>query len=319
MTFKMTSVISALILGTLALGSAGCSKSLPKLTDDQKAALGATAQATVRGPSAATNIGGGAMTGLNSFAAQVSGLIASAHSSSISSSRGLIHDDTEVSMEGKLRSAHDSHACDITANVPAMSGSSPSSMSMANMNMTLKVTGGTCPLAMDFEMTSQASQNNVSMHVSGSYNVTDKDFAALNDVNTISLDGTLTGTGTSQNSGKVSANVSGSLVSQKYGNISFTASTDMSVNGDNSQGEVVLDVVFPNFEAKIVAKANGNSVTYTLNGEDISEDQLMSYLSGTPSSAPGTPTPATPAVPAPPAMPLPGTPTPDPTFGSSPL
>jgi hypothetical protein len=188
-------------------------------------------------------------------------------------------DSTELKMETKLKAAK---SCQVVANVPQMStdSGSPYPTFDQNYEASLKVSGDTCPMSLSFDFTMQGGQSSLTGKLTGQYQITDADLVAANDVNQASIDGSFSLSG-DRSGGSIDANVKGSLVSQKHGNVTFT----LTASGSGKSGDIVLDVVFPDFEAKLEQKIDGPDSTYSINGETVTEQEFYSYVQRTGVSA----------------------------------
>lgn len=172
-----------------------------------------------------------------------------------------------VQMTGILHSAMNSNLCTVVFNADSF-----------------KVSGTNCPVSADNET---PSLNLNSSTVLGSqYRAIDPNYAKLNDVTdlkmTITSNATLNG-----DTAHVTSNGNGEFVSQSLGTINFTLSENatfaFSSNANTSEMQVSIRFQFPGFVAELVEKETSNGAqpslkTYFLNGEQLSEGEVKTYI-----------------------------------------
>lgn len=133
-------------------------------------------------------------------------------------------------------------------------------------SMDLKVDGPNCPLKMN--MGFSGSQNSVDFVMF--FEITDAEMRNMVDVTRVDLSGSFSG-----DEGGVDGNISGSIESKKFGTVNLNA--DMTVSQSSAQITVAYE--FPDFTAEIKVEANEDGSTVTLNGEELSQEEMNDFAS----------------------------------------
>lgn len=149
-----------------------------------------------------------------------------------------------------------------------------------NFDARWTVNGNKCPIAMTYHLTLNTDMfaGKLSFDVDENYKVADSEYAKLNDVDALTAKGGLKMT-RDDDKFVMAGSITGTLHSQKYGNISFTRSESGEIHQDGS-GNVIegLTLNYSDFSAELKVVQDGKSKKFYLNDQDITEDQYNGYL-----------------------------------------
>ncbi len=299
----MRSLNPLILIQALALSFAlaGCGKSLPKLTAEQKeqfgevlASAGQAQRAVPKGQSHA----------------QISS-ITTVPQSSVLNILGLdqtLKTESAAPMprptgsapslkrpnESAMRSRLETSQCEIKSNMGDGFGgsfssgsgdpsSSMPSMELSKLNFDIHVAGAKCPVAMDLTLKIQAQRTSASADFVWTYSVQDAEYRKLNDVTGADLKGGLKITGDSQGrGGDGDLNIKGKIVSQKHGDLPVELTGKMHMENASGQarqsGEIALFVQFKDFGAELKQKMDGNKIQHFINSEEVTEQEFNEFV-----------------------------------------
>ncbi len=262
------------VLWTVPLLLAGCGGSnLPDLNDAQKAQFKNTIGSLVAVPTAVSN--------LKSPATAVS---APTPAPGFSQRKTDSYPNVgSGDLQSRLSPYVENKTCDVEVTVPDFSSFSsgmPSVSQLRAFQLTMNVSGSGCPITMDLELHTNASS---AQQFSGSFTwsyAAASYFVTATDIDAVNWKGNFSG-GISGSSGNIQFNSSGTAHSGTDGEIGIYANLNASGSQGSGQATGKFGIKYANFTAEIGVKADSNgSVTYQLNGKDISQQELAQYFQG---------------------------------------
>ena len=158
--------------------------------------------------------------------------------------------------------------------------SGPGTSASSPIQVNVQVTGEHCPVVMDLEIGANGgtTSGKFDIAIKVNYQVKDTDYRALNDVDGMSIAGTISLAQTN-----VDMNISGKITSQKYGDIPIKVTGHMAVAGSaqnmSANGSMDATVQFPTFTADLRQEINGSQIKYLINDEEVSPDEFNGYFS----------------------------------------
>jgi hypothetical protein len=139
-----------------------------------------------------------------------------------------------------------------------------------------------CPINLDFRIgtLSEPSIGRFAISYDYSYFVSDDDYRSLNDVDAMELHGGISTNGLNLDQAWRETDLQGSMHSQSTGDISISASGQLSGPDQNSlSGNVFWTFGYPGFSAEFKESYDTGSISYSLNDESISRDDFNRFFS----------------------------------------
>jgi hypothetical protein len=142
---------------------------------------------------------------------------------------------------------------------------------------------GFCPMTMNFELDvqSDSSQGYSVSSVNYKYSVGDSSFSQLNDVDQTSLAGDINLINIGTPSADAIAEISGKIHSQTLGEITINIEGSLQGTGSPTgalNGQMTWDFQFPDFLAEFKQTYVNGGITYSLNGNAISQADFDAYF-----------------------------------------
>lgn len=283
--------IAILALSCVLFGLTGCSKKLSPLTEEQKKQLAETLDSAQRAQKAVPRQGANISSEMRPVESQLRAkvkalsLLVPARAESSSS---LPHDRSEDEMRGRLSRGAETHSCNIDVKYPNSSssnGSAPVQIPQ-ELAVSIKVSGNSCPIVMNFDINMEFKQTSARIGVDCDYTVRDRDYLGLNDVDQMNLKGEIAMSGNAQGTeGKADAEIVGKLHSQRHGDvkIELKGGFEGSSNGQTmeGEGEMALRFEFKDFVAELKQTFENDKVTHYINDEEVTEQEFNSFFERT--------------------------------------
>lgn len=195
-----------------------------------------------------------------------------------------ISDETLKKMSEQLQAGK----CEIT--VPkTQTPANPQDPSNQSSEFGMKISGATCPVAMDFSMKNSSKMTDktfeANFEFAMAYSVTNADFAKLNDVTAIDIKG-----GGKVTAGNGSANgdlnVEGTIKSQQLGDLKMYVIGKVEGKGDQNNvtatATTTLGIEYPKYTAELKQVATiqnkTKTIEYFLNGQKITEQEFRDLV-----------------------------------------
>ena len=286
--------ISTIVLsacGNNSSGGGGAAAATPTLTSNQKQTVkntNASMKLMTSVPSTVQSASAGTLNGTANNATN------SANQSSMFSMMNAPSDspgnsDRIAKMQKRLQDAQQKNLCIITSGAP-VTGGNPGSASGDAANFS--VTGDQCPVNLTLKYNStynSISDSNTnspklvqSIAVSLNYQVKDDEYRSYNDIDQAQMSGNIDLDGSSTTF-VINAKFDESVHSQSLGKISVKATVNFSVNPDSKNGIVEMIYTYSDFVADLKATTtDGKTMHYYINGEEITNDEFMSYVDASP-------------------------------------
>lgn len=144
--------------------------------------------------------------------------------------------------------------CDFNMSEPTASAQS----------MSIKIDGPQCPIAMEIGAKAR-SEKEAEMRIF--FEIKSAELKRYSDVTRYEVSGPISEGG---------ANLSGSITSQKYGQIGV----EMKASGSNGSGTLEAEYKFSDFSISLKAEVNGKEVKYFINDKEASQEELADLLGG---------------------------------------
>jgi hypothetical protein len=152
--------------------------------------------------------------------------------------------------------------------------------------LSLEVSGPACPVDLDFEIDVQSNPDTTHWisAVTYDYSVSDPAYLAMNDVDSIVLNGNTRIVQAWSSNAHADIEMSGEIHSQLYGptyfEINGTLDGDsMSSDPSHSKGQILWHLEFPDFIAELKQTRDGKQVHYYANNNEVSQAEFESYFS----------------------------------------
>ena len=140
----------------------------------------------------------------------------------------------------------------------------------------MKADGAGCPVAMDMKMSMKNSQSGTEVSAEINYSVKNPEYAKLNDVDSISMKQTMSIKGGESTTGKFE--MSGKIHSQSKGDVKLSGNGSLDANKSSIKSDVTLRFEFSDYTVEFKVAQKDQDMTYTLNGDKISEKDFNEYF-----------------------------------------
>ncbi len=305
---KALPVLAILVIA--ALTTTGCGKSYKKLTDEQKAQVKESMSSMGRTVTAVQSRGNAnglrELNLLNARSVLLAGnesiaspkVVPTNTPAATSTSTPVESDDTSEKMSEEFKSVEG--ACDVNVSTSSMAqASSASASGVGSLDLKVTATGDACPATMDFSVKgSSSSDQKADISFIWKYEVKKDTFRKLNDIDKVDVKGSVSAelpdpkalasaskdaSATTQE-GKLKADLSGTIHSQKNGDLKFAISGDFSGSRDGKTGEskasgtMAMTLDYNDFGAEFKVKFDDKKVEYFLNNEKSSKEEFTEYL-----------------------------------------
>lgn len=255
---------SLLILGMSSLVFTACGGSLSKLNDEQKSTVKQTLHSAQNSYGAVHHAASQSNPQLqnNSFSSFLfvdenetethSGHSHTGHSHTLNQNR--------LTMQDRIQAGVTEQKCNIQ--------SSPMLGDQIEIP-SIQVSGSDCPLT--FNLRGQIDEKQKTATIRLDYQVQEGDYRKLNDIDAAKLEASL-----KMEEKSASGKLKGTLHSQSHSEIKIDADLDMSQKEEKTR----IRMDYPNFSAEFKVEKTQSGAKYTLNGEELTEEQFQNFFTG---------------------------------------